>query len=64
VGLAGPPWPGAPEDAYAARGHWGQEVVVIPSEEMVIVRTADDREPGVLDLGKLIALSIAAGRLP
>jgi hypothetical protein len=37
---------------------------VIPSEEMVIVRTADDREPGVLDLGKLIALSIAAGRLP
>jgi len=64
VGLAGPPWPGAPEDAYAARGHWGQEVVVIPSERMVIVRTADDREPGVLDLGKLIALSIAAGRLP
>ncbi|HYD39350.1 MAG TPA: serine hydrolase [Anaeromyxobacter sp.] len=62
VGLA-TPWPGAPEDAYAARGHWGQNVVVIPSQELVIVRTADDRDTS-FDLGRLVALAIAAGRLP
>jgi CubicO group peptidase (beta-lactamase class C family) len=64
VGLAALPWPGAPEDAYALRGHWGQEIVVVPSQDLVLVRTADDREAGVLDLGKLVALALAAGRLP
>lgn len=58
------PWPGAPDDAFAARGHWGQEVVVIPSLAMVVVRTGDDRQRGVLDLGRLVSLAIAAGRLP
>jgi CubicO group peptidase (beta-lactamase class C family) len=57
------PWPGAPEDAFAARGHWGQNVVVIPSEEMVIVRTGDDRDR-TFELGRLVALAVAAGRLP
>jgi CubicO group peptidase (beta-lactamase class C family) len=57
------PWPGAPEDAFAARGHWGQEIVIMPSLEMVVVRTGDDREHA-LQLGKLVALAIAAGRVP
>jgi CubicO group peptidase (beta-lactamase class C family) len=57
------PWPGAFEDVYAARGHWGQEIVVVPSLEMVIVRTADDRQ-GKLGLGRLVELAMAAGRLP
>ena len=31
-------WEGVPDDAYAAEGHDGQYVVVIPSRNMVIVR--------------------------
>lgn len=37
------PWPDAPDDTYAALGHWGQRVIVIPSEDLVIMRTGDDR---------------------
>lgn len=38
------PWPNAPPDAFAAQGHWGQRIVVVPSKELVIVRFGDDRE--------------------
>ncbi len=38
------PWPSAPADAFAAEGHWGQFVTVIPSRDLVVVRTADDRD--------------------
>jgi CubicO group peptidase (beta-lactamase class C family) len=40
----GKPWPDAPDDTFAALGHWGQYVIVIPSEDVVIVRTGDDRQ--------------------
>jgi CubicO group peptidase (beta-lactamase class C family) len=39
-----PPWPDAPADTFAALGHWGQSIFVIPSLDLVIVRTADDRD--------------------
>ncbi|MFZ5468202.1 MAG: serine hydrolase domain-containing protein [Myxococcota bacterium] len=55
------PWPDAPDDTYAAMGHWGQRVVVIPSEDVVIVRTADDRE-GSVPLNELIKLSLGVAR--
>lgn len=58
------PWPGVPEDAYAARGHWGQAIVVIPSLQMVIVRVGDDRDEGALGFARLLRLAIAAGKLP
>jgi CubicO group peptidase (beta-lactamase class C family) len=44
------PWPSVPEGAYAARGHWGQSVTVIPSRDLVVVRLADDRQEQVFRL--------------
>ncbi|WNZ85666.1 serine hydrolase [Pseudomonas sp. P108] len=38
------PWPDAPPDTFAALGHWGQALYVIPSEKLVIVRYGDDRD--------------------
>ncbi len=38
------PWPDVPEDAFAARGHWGQSITVVPSLDAVVVRLADDRD--------------------
>ena len=38
------PWASAPEDTFAAMGHWKQAIVVIPSAELVVVRTGDDRD--------------------
>lgn len=41
---ATPPWPDAPPDTFAALGHWGQALYVMPSEKLVIVRYGDDRD--------------------
>lgn len=38
------PWPSAPEDTFAAQGHWGQMIFIIPSMDMIIVRNGDDRD--------------------
>jgi CubicO group peptidase (beta-lactamase class C family) len=38
------PWPDAPPDTIAASGHWGQMLYVIPSRDLVVVRTGDDRD--------------------
>lgn len=43
-----PPWPHVPGDAFAARGHWGQSITVIPSKDLVVVRTGDDRDGSFL----------------
>lgn len=56
------PWPDAPGDAFAARGHWGQSITVIPSLDTVVVRTADDRESGAFDLNKFLSLALALVR--
>ena len=44
VAGAGQPWPDAPADTFAALGHWGQALYIVPSENLVIVRYADDRD--------------------
>lgn len=36
-------YPEMPDDAYVAIGHWGQYIVVVPSQDLVVVRTGDDR---------------------
>ncbi|MBS7663751.1 serine hydrolase [Pseudomonas lalucatii] len=38
------PWPDAPADTFAALGHWGQALYVLPGERLVVVRYADDRD--------------------
>jgi CubicO group peptidase (beta-lactamase class C family) len=53
------PWPDVPEDAFAMRGHWSQSVTIIPSLDLVVVRMADDREPGVFKLNTFLAQAIA-----
>lgn len=55
-------WPDVPEDAFQASGHWGQSITVIPSEALVVVRTADDRESGVFDKNRFLELAIAVAR--
>jgi CubicO group peptidase (beta-lactamase class C family) len=55
------PWPDAPDDAYAAQGHWGQRIIVIPSEDVVIVRTGDDRD-GSMPANEIIKFSLPVAR--
>lgn len=55
------PWADVPEDTYAALGHWGQRIIVVPSEDVVIVRTGDDRA-GSIDVNELTKLSLAVAR--
>ncbi|MGE8151395.1 serine hydrolase domain-containing protein [Pseudomonas vancouverensis] len=56
---AAQPWPDAPADTFAALGHWGQAMYVIPGENLVIVRYADDRD-GSYDDNQLLKLAQAA----
>ncbi|WP_201020630.1 serine hydrolase domain-containing protein [Pseudomonas cichorii] len=49
------PWPDAPPDTFAALGHWGQALYVIPAERLVIVRYADDRD-GSYDHNRMLKL--------
>lgn len=53
------PWPAVPEDAYAARGHWGQSITVIPSRKLVVVRVGDDRESGAFSLNLFLERVLA-----
>ena len=53
------PWPAAPSNTFAALGHWGQALYVIPDEGLVIVRYADDRD-GTFDPNQLLRLALQA----
>lgn len=48
-------YPDAPEDAFMAKGHWGQVVAIIPSLDVVLVRLGDDRD-GTFDANTMLGL--------
>ncbi len=57
------PWADVPADAFAALGHWGQRIYVIPSLDLVVVRTGDDRESGKgLDSNTFLKLAMAVAQ--
>ena len=56
---AAKPWPAAPADTFAALGHWGQAMYVMPGENLVIVRYGDDRD-GSYQHNELLKLALKA----
>jgi len=50
-------YPDAPEDAFMAMGHWGQFIFVIPSLDMVVVYTGDNRDKS-FDINTFLKLII------
>lgn len=54
--------PGAPEDSYMARGYLGQYIVVVPPEELVVVRFGVSHGPNdcIEAVGQLVADVIRA----
>ncbi len=59
VGNAPPPWPDAPAQTFAALGHWGQALYVLPEQKLVIVRYGDDRDGSYLH-NELLKRALAA----
>ncbi|WP_349829533.1 serine hydrolase domain-containing protein [Brevibacterium litoralis] len=53
-------WPELPEDAFSANGHDGQELIVIPSADMVLLRMGFTPDVDDLGTGPLGAALIAA----
>lgn len=63
AGQAGNPetkeWPDQPEDIFYASGHDGQDVVIFPSQNMVVVRLSVSRD-GAWDMAEFLADIMAA----
>ncbi len=48
------PWPELPADMYYAHGHDGQDVIIIPSRDLVIVRLGLSQKKGAWDIGTFV----------
>jgi len=46
--------PDAPEDMFAAKGHYGQYVIIIPSMDLVIIRLGQTYNKAAFDIDKFI----------
>jgi len=58
--FSAPIWPDAPRDAYYMSGFQGQFVVIIPSQDLVIVRMGFATGPSAGAMNDLIAGVISA----
>jgi len=52
-------WPDLPDDIYYAEGHDGQDIVIIPSQDMVVVRLSVSRN-GSWNMGEFLSDVLAA----
>jgi len=59
-GITEPAWPEVSSQAYSALGHWKQAIFVSPEDDIVVVRTGDDRD-GTFDWNTFFKLAIAIG---
>ena len=46
----------APVDAYSAQGHYGQFLFIVPSQKLIVVRLATDKNGNRLDLNQFFTL--------
>lgn len=53
-------WPDAPADTLMAMGHWGQILVVIPSQQLVVVRFGDERDTDAFSKNTFLKLLMAS----
>ncbi len=54
------PWPDLPTDTFSARGFEGQEIVVIPSRKLVLVRLGQSRPESSYSSNDFAAAVLAA----
>jgi CubicO group peptidase (beta-lactamase class C family) len=52
--------PSIPEDAYAAQGHYGQAVIIIPSRELVVVRMGQTYNGSAWNMELFLSETLAA----
>jgi CubicO group peptidase (beta-lactamase class C family) len=53
-------WKDVPQDAFAARGAFGNELLVIPSRSLVVVRLLGTKQNSGIDMNKMGSLAVAA----
>ena len=58
---SGKKWKGAPTDAYAALGRNDNNMYILPTQEMIVIRqVGDDTEKHKVDQAKIVSLAVAA----
>jgi CubicO group peptidase (beta-lactamase class C family) len=53
-------WPELPKSAYAARGAYGNELLVLPEQSLMVVRLVGTKEQAGIDMNRMGALALAA----